>query len=379
MCIQCRNRSKQQNVSNRRKWKAEGLASDQGVKVLRAHEDERRKLHGLPPLDDSPNELRAWEQSVVDGKAQLPLSYVTMLVGAAADPTNNPQPPTSLADDHVTGIVSEEPSDTSNPLLDSSSLGVALDKQTMPIPPADMVVTSSTPLPPHMCTVSHCRTVLPGTYLYKRCEKHRVQNRMHGRLRVEREKSGLLPGKGLTSATAQGSEGGISGETTVDDRDQATDDDDGDNILDTEQRVRQHASKLMMAKIAADRRRENNRARRHKHESKKVLTGKAPTKRKTAPSGAKFVVKGKDNSNVPTHEVVVSVSVSAGLLKKSKEVSRSEVDVAKINEMVDSPNDDGCTKPSAVGLVSFSFFCELTSMNFRIRNVNCPRAWKKDA
>ncbi|GAW04021.1 hypothetical protein LENED_005784 [Lentinula edodes] len=73
MCIQCRNRSKQQNVSNRRKWKAEGLASDQGVKVLRAHEDERRKLHGLPPLDGSPNELRTWEQSVVDGKVQLPL------------------------------------------------------------------------------------------------------------------------------------------------------------------------------------------------------------------------------------------------------------------------------------------------------------------
>ncbi|KAJ3880220.1 hypothetical protein F5051DRAFT_450868 [Lentinula edodes] len=405
MCIQCRNRSKQQNVSNRRKWKAEGLASDQGVKVLQAHEDERRKLHGLPPLDDSPNELRAWEQSVVDGKAQLPLSYVTMLVGAAADPTNNPQPPTSLADDHVTGIVSEEPSDTSDPLLDSLSLGVALNKQTMPIPPADMVVTSSTPLPPHMCTVSHCRTVLPGTYLYKRCEKHRVQNRMHGRLRVEREKSGLLPGKGLTSATAQGSEGGIAGGTTVDDRDQATDDDDGDSdndqidedgldqqlenedvasingynhntdneyILDTERRVRQHASKLMMAKIAADRRRENNRARRHKHEAKKVLTGKAPTKRKTAPSGAKFVVKGKDNLNVLTPEVVVSVSVSAGLLRKSKEVSRSEVDVAKINEMVDSPNDDRCTKPSANKKRKLSTCMEKGCMNL----LNPHQRWR---
>ncbi|KAJ3932013.1 MAG: hypothetical protein NXY57DRAFT_1004954 [Lentinula lateritia] len=291
-----------------------------------------------------------------------------MLVGAAADPTNNPQPPTSLADDHVTDISSEGPSDTSDPLLDSSSLGVALNTQTMPIPPADMVPSSSTPLPPQMCTVSHCRTVLPGTYLYKRCEKHRVQNRMHGRLRVEREKSGLLPGKGLNHAAAQGSEGDIAGETTVDDRDQATDDDDGDSdngqidedgnedILDVERRVRQHASRIMMAKIAADRRREKDRARRHKHEAKKVLTGKAPTKRKTAPSGAKFDVKGKNNSNVLTPEVVVSVSVSAGLLRKSKEVSRSEVDAAKINEMVDSPNDDGCTKPSTVGLVSFFFF-----------------------
>ncbi|KAJ3917228.1 hypothetical protein F5877DRAFT_45040 [Lentinula edodes] len=354
MCIQCRNRSKQQNVSNRRKWKAEGLASDQGVKVLRAHEDERRKLHGLPPLDGSPNELRTWEQSVVDGKVQLPLSYVTMLVGAA----DNPQLPTSLADDHVTGILSEGPSNTSDPLLDSSSLGVALNKQTMLIPPDDMVVSSSTPLPPHMCTVSHCRTVLPGTYLYKRCEKHRVQNRMHGRLRVEREKSGLLPGKGLNHATAHGSEGGISGETTVDDRDQATDDDDGDNILDTERRVRQHASKLMMAKIAADRRREKNRARRHKHEAKKVLTGKAPTKRKTATSRAKFDVKEKDNSNVLTPKIAVSVSVSAepctveGVPNKSKEVLQLEVDVAKTSEIVDSSNDDACTKPSAVSFLS---------------------------
>ncbi|GAW04022.1 hypothetical protein LENED_005785 [Lentinula edodes] len=256
----------------------------------------------------------------------------------------------------------------------------------MLIPPADMVVSSSTPLPPHMCTVSHCRTVLPGTYLYKRCEKHRVQNRMHGRLRVEREKSGLLPGKGLNHATAHGSEGGISGETTVDDRDQATDDDDGDSdndqidedgldqqletedvasingynhntdngdILDTERRVRQHASKLMMAKIAADRRREKNRARRHKHEAKKVLTGKAPTKRKTATSRAKFDVKEKDNSNVLTPKIAVSVSVSAEpctveeVPNKSKEVLQLEVDVAKTSEMVDSSNDDACTKPSA--------------------------------
>ncbi|KAJ3815114.1 hypothetical protein F5876DRAFT_61847 [Lentinula aff. lateritia] len=410
MCIQCRNRSKQQNVSNRRKWKAEGLASDQGVKVLRAHEDERRKLHGLTPLDHSSNELRAWEQSVVDGKVQLPLSYVTMLVGAAAAPTNNPQPLTSLTDDHVTGILSEGPSDISDPLLDSSSLGVALNKQTMLISPADMVASSSTTLPPHMCTVSHCRTLLPGTYLYKRCEKHRVQNRMHGRLRVEREKSGLLPGKETKQAAAQSSEGGVAGETTVDDRDQATDDDDRDSdngqidedgldqqlenkdvasidgfnhntdnedILDTERRIKQHASKLMMAKIAADRRREKNRARRHKHEAKKVSTGKAPSKRKTAILGAKFDVKGKNNSNVLTSEIVVSVSVSAEpctveVQNKSKEVSRLEVDVAKTNEMVDSPNDDRCTKPLANKKSKLSTCMEKGCMNL----LNPHQRWR---
>lgn len=39
-----------------------------------------------------------------------------------------------------------------------------------------------------MCTVSHCREILPGAYLYLRCERHRIQNRHHSKLKRVRDK-----------------------------------------------------------------------------------------------------------------------------------------------------------------------------------------------
>ncbi|KAI0072086.1 hypothetical protein K474DRAFT_1668233 [Panus rudis PR-1116 ss-1] len=45
----------------------------------------------------------------------------------------------------------------------------------------------STPAP-RMCTVSHCREVLPGSYPYLRCERHRLQNRHHSKLKRVRDK-----------------------------------------------------------------------------------------------------------------------------------------------------------------------------------------------
>jgi hypothetical protein len=39
-----------------------------------------------------------------------------------------------------------------------------------------------------MCTVSHCHKILPGSYRYKRCEQHRLQNRYHSNLKRLREK-----------------------------------------------------------------------------------------------------------------------------------------------------------------------------------------------
>ncbi|KAF7797055.1 hypothetical protein EIP86_008247 [Pleurotus ostreatoroseus] len=41
---------------------------------------------------------------------------------------------------------------------------------------------------PRMCTVSHCREILPGGYLYLRCERHRIQNRHHSKLKRVRDK-----------------------------------------------------------------------------------------------------------------------------------------------------------------------------------------------
>jgi hypothetical protein len=39
-----------------------------------------------------------------------------------------------------------------------------------------------------MCTVSHCREILPVGYEFLRCERHRVQNRHHSKLKRVRDK-----------------------------------------------------------------------------------------------------------------------------------------------------------------------------------------------
>ena len=43
-------------------------------------------------------------------------------------------------------------------------------------------------LPVRMCTVSHCHTLLQGHYPYRRCERHRLQNRHHSKLKRVRDK-----------------------------------------------------------------------------------------------------------------------------------------------------------------------------------------------
>lgn len=43
-------------------------------------------------------------------------------------------------------------------------------------------------LPSRMCTVSHCHTMLQGHYPYRRCERHRLQNRHHSKLKRVRDK-----------------------------------------------------------------------------------------------------------------------------------------------------------------------------------------------
>jgi hypothetical protein len=43
-------------------------------------------------------------------------------------------------------------------------------------------------LPARVCTVSHCHTMLQGHYPYRRCERHRLQNRHHSKLKRVRDK-----------------------------------------------------------------------------------------------------------------------------------------------------------------------------------------------
>ncbi|KAF8260768.1 hypothetical protein EI94DRAFT_875467 [Lactarius quietus] len=59
--------------------------------------------------------------------------------------------------------------------------------ETIPRPPVVQYAPISM-LPVRMCTVSHCHTVLQGHYPYRRCERHRLQNRHHSKLKRVRDK-----------------------------------------------------------------------------------------------------------------------------------------------------------------------------------------------
>lgn len=59
--------------------------------------------------------------------------------------------------------------------------------ETIPRPPVVQYAPISI-LPVRMCTVSHCHTILQGHYPYRRCERHRLQNRHHSKLKRVRDK-----------------------------------------------------------------------------------------------------------------------------------------------------------------------------------------------
>jgi hypothetical protein len=54
--------------------------------------------------------------------------------------------------------------------------------------PAVVQYTPISALPTRMCTVSHCHIMLQGQYPYRRCERHRLQNRHHSKLKRVRDK-----------------------------------------------------------------------------------------------------------------------------------------------------------------------------------------------
>ncbi|KAJ7508712.1 hypothetical protein B0H11DRAFT_1966401 [Mycena galericulata] len=146
MCQSCRTRYRNYGITKRAKWKAEREAYDRELESARSAEDIRRAENGLPPLSESPEELRAWELSIIDEQVPLPPSHQSSVRGPVPMPMG--------------------PLDT---------------RYSHQVPP-------DVPLPARMCTVSHCHKILPGFYRYKRCEIHRLQNRWHGKLKRGREK-----------------------------------------------------------------------------------------------------------------------------------------------------------------------------------------------
>ncbi|KAE9409617.1 hypothetical protein BT96DRAFT_931775 [Gymnopus androsaceus JB14] len=299
-------------VTKRKKWKAERLAFDKELEALQLHEDERRRKEGITvSIFSIIKRITSLGTFYRRRKSCLPPSFVEMLDATSVDAFES-----DLADSDSLNTTEADTGETSNALLDDS-LPLSFNKRTMVMPSNAMIVsstasvqpvesssssTSAIPgpssaflsllnnptlsLPQRMCTVSHCHTILPGTYLYKRCEKHRAQNRMHGKIRMERERLGLIPGKGWnhTSSGEQGQQQQQDSERNEVDEEEG-DADAGENdgrgdaataddnipleeISDIERKARQQASILMAAKIAADDRREKQKARNRKREAK---------------------------------------------------------------------------------------------------------------
>ncbi|KAL0574606.1 hypothetical protein V5O48_007356 [Marasmius crinis-equi] len=233
MCTPCRDRYRTYGVTKRAKWKAERIAFDHELEKLRRVEDERREREGLRPLSESPEELRAWELAIIDEKVTLPPTLANVLSTAASnaavssspyalsltqilEPLDKLSPAQALQlaqlmqakleskTSSLTGTAQSDALEDTPPTISDSALADALSSVLQGGDPASSTsnvdgiqpstslpdgLPSSLVLPQRMCTVSHCHTILPGHYLYKRCDRHRYQNRKHGKLKRVREKA----------------------------------------------------------------------------------------------------------------------------------------------------------------------------------------------
>ena len=162
MCVPCRNRSRGYGMTKRSKWKRGREIAAQELDRIRVEEDARRTRQGLP--------------------------------------VSSVQPPSCPVDTPLQLISQLQASDRR-----------AWERKvsvTIPRPPVVQYAPISM-LPVRMCTVSHCHTVLQGHYPYRRCERHRLQNRHHSKLKRVRDKevkSTPLRREGTTNPESLGNE-----------------------------------------------------------------------------------------------------------------------------------------------------------------------------
>ncbi|CAK5280678.1 unnamed protein product [Mycena citricolor] len=143
MCRLCRDRYRLYGIKKRAKDKATRVTQDKVLDNLRDMEDLRRDAAGLPPLSECPDELQAWEASIIEEQRPTGPTHQALVRG--------PVP--------------------------------------MSMPPLDERYSHQGPVThTRMCSVSHCHEILPSEYRYKRCEPHRLQNRWHSRIKRGREK-----------------------------------------------------------------------------------------------------------------------------------------------------------------------------------------------
>ena len=157
MCEPCRDRYRNYGTKKRAKWKREKEVAVEELNKLRFEEDVRRAEQGLPPL--AQQEWREFSPSGEPGE------------GGEGDAGQ----------------------------------------------PGPSVVKPPVPLPPRMCTVSHCREILPGDYQFLRCERHRIQNRHHSKLKRVRDKDAKIQAHdGWAAVVDRHGESSIVGEPSAD-------------------------------------------------------------------------------------------------------------------------------------------------------------------
>ncbi|KAF9269006.1 hypothetical protein L218DRAFT_835968, partial [Marasmius fiardii PR-910] len=290
MCNTCRDRYKNYGVTKRAKWKAERIAFDQELENLRREEDERRAKAGLVPLSSSPEELRSWELSIVDEKVTLPPTLANVLSSVASNaiassssyslnlaqilaPLDQLDSAQAAQLAHLMRLklesktggssgaavagqsstseenqLSEVQSDVSSSWNETgTNLGAGIEQETSGS--SSNTLLTSLVLPQRMCTVSHCHTILPGHYLYKRCDRHRYQNRKHGKLKRFREK--VIKGKGPDTAEDGGEEGVIDPDVILKDDSEPFDSEEVEKKK-LEAKARERAKQLILARNSSD-------------------------------------------------------------------------------------------------------------------------------
>ncbi|KAG5642474.1 hypothetical protein DXG03_002752 [Asterophora parasitica] len=202
MCPPCRTRYRSYGNTKRTKWKAEREAFDRELAGLRTKEDERRKKEGMGPLSESPEDLHAWELSIIDDE----VARIAAEDSPAPDShLDQDEPSSSTTNTNTTSALAQERMHLIKAALypTSDTPGTGGDGagtfQFLRLPPffsftIYSLIAPATPtgdmLLARICTVSHCRKILPGFYRYKRCEQHRAQNRCHSQLKRVRETGG---------------------------------------------------------------------------------------------------------------------------------------------------------------------------------------------
>ncbi|EEB90070.1 hypothetical protein MPER_11773 [Moniliophthora perniciosa FA553] len=349
MCDTCRDRYRNYGVTKRKKWKAERIAFDHELEHLRRIEDERRVKEGLVPLNESPEELRAWELSIIDEKVQLPPSLAAVLSTAASNAIAVSSPYHPLAVQQLKEALKGQldvsrvsaPLDQLTPVQLAQLaqlLQVKLDRRAMVLTPSASSATSPSTaarhaayeeptrdqeaspshasasalpvsastllLPQRMCTVSHCHTILPGHYLYKRCDRHRQQNRKHGKLKRAREK--VVKGKG-PNPEAGADEGDEIDADVILRNDSEPFDDEFTERQKLEMKAREKASKLMMARIASTSKK--SRAKNPKKDEDMSVSGSGSGEAQAG--GADIsMVSLRTEGKTPVADIIIPSSVS---------------------------------------------------------------------